>query len=328
MNSQVARHHYVVNATSTSGLGNLTASIIGDLPIPPIDPNSQKIIADFLDCETARLDQMLEKKQRLVALLGYKFESELARSVTIGRREQIPLSASTYAWEPPHPVHWREMPNRMIFRQKKRPVGSSHGDYPLLSLSKEGAIPRDVESGKGKFPSDFETYQAVMPGNIVLCLFDIDETPRTVGLSEHAGMVTGAYDVVEVLTTALPEFSYYRLLYLDYGKRLKPFYTGLRKVVRMPTFMGIRTPLPPLEEQRQIVDYLNATRDSLLDVERKTRDSIDRLREFRSALITAAVSGQLDVATWGKRGTIDRRLDKVEAQMAGAAPPKLTQAQA
>jgi type I restriction enzyme S subunit len=50
--------------------------------------------------------------------------------------------------------------------------------------------------------------------------------------------------------------------------------------------------------------------------------SIERLRELRTALITAAVTGQIDVATWGKRGTTDRRLDAIEADMAAAEPER------
>jgi type I restriction enzyme S subunit len=58
----------------------------------------------------------------------------------------------------------------------------------------------------------------------------------------------------------------------------------------------------------------------------KIQISLERLKEHRTALITAAVSGQIDVATWGKRGTTDRRLDNIEAEMAAAALPELKQA--
>lgn len=67
-----------------------------------------------------------------------------------------------------------------------------------MSLTTKGVIIRDVESGKGKFPKDFDTYQIVQRGELVFCLFDIDETPRTVGIVETGGMVTGAYTVLRV----------------------------------------------------------------------------------------------------------------------------------
>ena len=77
-------------------------------------------------------------------------------------------------------------------------VGGECRKYPLLSLTKGGVILRDVESGKGKFPKDFESYKIVKPGNIIFCLFDVDETPRTVGLSKYEGMITGAYDIFQI----------------------------------------------------------------------------------------------------------------------------------
>ena len=73
----------------------------------------------------------------------------------------------------------------------------------------------------------------------------------------------------------------------------------------------IKFPMPPIEQQADlVVEYDKQKRwtDSTIE---KTESSIDRLREFRSALITAAVTGQIDVSTWGKKGTTDRRLDQI-----------------
>jgi type I restriction enzyme S subunit len=72
---------------------------------------------------------------------------------------------------------------------------------------------------------------------------------------------------------------------------------------------------PPLEEQNTLVE---ATRERLFLIESiasSIEASLNRLHEFRSALITAAVTGQIDVATWGKRSTTERRLDRIEEEM-------------
>ena len=73
--------------------------------------------------------------------------------------------------------------------------------------------------------------------------------------------------------------------------------------------------VPPHDEARRIADSIDSQIAMLAPVRGKTQDSIDRLREFRSALITAAVTGQIDVATWGKKGQTDRRLDQIEEAM-------------
>ena len=80
------------------------------------------------------------------------------------------------------PSHWEMKRNRAFLRPKFVSVGQDARNYSLLSLTTNGIILRDVESGKGKFPKDFDTYQVIDPNDIVFCLFDVDETPRTVGL--------------------------------------------------------------------------------------------------------------------------------------------------
>lgn len=89
------------------------------------------------------------------------------------------------------PAHWGLIPNRGLIRRRKVLVGKQHRRYRLLSLTKQGVIVRDTTSGKGKFSSDMGTSQEVRDGDLVFCLFDVPETPRTVGLSRYDGMITG-----------------------------------------------------------------------------------------------------------------------------------------
>ena len=93
-------------------------------------------------------------------------------------------------WLSEIPAHWDIVRNKNVFSEIKDTVGEDSASYTLLSLTLKGIIPRDLESGKGKFPKDFDTYKIVRKGNMAFCLFDIDETPRTVGLSEYDGMLT------------------------------------------------------------------------------------------------------------------------------------------
>jgi len=295
---------------------DLEHEALRNVPVMLPDRETQKAIADFLDRETARIDQLIEKKQRLLEVLIQKEESELSRLVTEGIDSSCNKKKSRYPWSPDIPAHWDEVPFGLLMRRTKTTVGRRSSEYPLLSLGKQGIVQRNINAGKGNFPKDFDTYQEVKPGQIILCLFDLDETPRTVGLSSRTGMVTGAYDVMTVEDHASAGYIYLYLLHLDHGKRLRPFYSGLRKVVRMPTFRAIRMPLPPASEQAAIVAEYNNLKERIVTLNKETRLSIDRLREYRAALITAAVTGQIDVTTWGKRGETDRRLDSIEEEMA------------
>jgi type I restriction enzyme S subunit len=192
------------------------------------------------------------------------------------------------------PEHWEAFPNRALFVHQKREVGAAWAQTELLSLTLRGVIPRDIESGDGKYPSDFSNYQIVKPGELVFCLFDMDETPRTVGLSSHFGMITSAYDVFECKPVILPRFVYYFYLHVDSGKRLRPFYTGLRKTVRTPTFLSVKTPLPPPSEQHAIASFLDretAKIDALIAEQQRL---IELLQEKRQAVISHAVTKGLN----------------------------------
>ena len=132
--------------------------------------------------------------------------------------------------------------------------------------------------------------------DLVFCLFDIDETPRTVGLVETEGMLTGAYTALKVnKEMALPEYIYNYYLCVDNVKALKPFYSGLRKTVRADKFLQIYMPLPSLEEQREIVEYINEKCDKINSLVSELESEISYLKEYKQRLIADCVTGQIKV---------------------------------
>ena len=187
------------------------------------------------------------------------------------------------------PANWTMHRNKVFLHESKDVVGNKSKDYTLLSLTLNGIIPRDVSSGKGKFPSDFGTYKIIRPNDIVFCLFDIDETPRTVGLSNLNGMLTGAYDVFHISGINSRYLLYYYLC-LDNVKALRPLYKGLRKTINIDTFLGTRMPVPPSAEQDQIVRYLDWQVSKINRLIAAKRKEIALLKEHRAAKINQAVT--------------------------------------
>lgn len=192
------------------------------------------------------------------------------------------------------PSHWRLLRNKAFMRITDEKVGKRK-DVTLLSLTKQGVIVRDLSEGKGKFPKDFDSYLVVRPDNLVFCLFDIDETPRTVGLVKNVGMLTGAYTNFEInKKVVLPEYAYYYYLQVDDVKGLRPYYTGLRKVVKINTFSQLRMPLPPLTEQQAIVSYLDIKCSKLDTLVGNKEKEITLLSEMKQRIIADAVTRGLN----------------------------------
>ncbi|EFK2333695.1 restriction endonuclease subunit S [Escherichia coli] len=192
------------------------------------------------------------------------------------------------------PASWSLLANKHIFRLKKKQVGKRSSEYDLLSLTLRGVIKRDMENPEGKFPAEFDTYQEVQCGDFIFCLFDVEETPRTVGLSPFNGMITGAYTVFELNDNFDNRFLYYFYMNLDAKKMLKPLYRGLRNTIPKDSFLSFKTFVPPHEQQTRIANFLDkkiALIDEAISIKEK---QISLLKERKQIIIQQAVTQGLD----------------------------------
>ena len=176
---------------------------------------------------------------------------------------------------------------------KKNQVGKKSSEYDLLSLTLRGIVIRNIEDG-GKFPAEFDTYQEVKNGDFVFCLFDVEETPRCVGLSDYNGMITGAYTVMEPNENFDRSFLYYFYLNLDADKRMKPLYTGLRNTISKDNFFAFKTFVPPLSEQTAIAHFLDDKTTKIDEAITIKEQQIQLLKERKQILIHKAVTRGLD----------------------------------
>lgn len=264
------------------------------VPLPP--RGEQDDIVRYLSHLDAQLSAFIRANQKHIELLLEMNQTFLHNAVTRGFDRTVSMVATGQPWSPEMPAHWTLTSNRSLLRRKKSVVGEDADSYRLLSLTKNGVVERDMENPEGKFPASFDSYQAVEPGEFVFCLFDVDETPRTVGLSRIDGMVTGAYDVFRSLDETASDFLYLYYLAMDNTKRLKSLYSGLRKVVPVERFLAVKTAIPPLPEREQLVNRV-------AEQDKRTQDAIVRLRreielayELRTRLVSDAVTGRMVMA--------------------------------
>lgn len=262
------------------------------LPVPSIQ--EQNRIVDYLIDKSSEIENLISKTEREIELLKELKQSVIAHAVTKGLNPNAKMKDSGIGWIGEIPEHWCFLRNKNIFSGHYEEVGD-RTDIPLLSLTTEGVIYRDTSTGKGKFPKDYEKYNVVYPDCIIFCLFDIDETPRTVGLCHNYGMITNAYDAFRINQNVLSRYITYYYLAVDNVKGLRPWYTGLRKVVQYNRFLQLKVPVPPLSEQQEIVEYIDYKTTQIDKMIVELTYKVEYLKQYKQRLIADVVTGKINV---------------------------------
>lgn len=188
------------------------------------------------------------------------------------------------------PTDWEITRMRSAVDMKKNQVGLDWDQYLLLSLTLQGVIPRDLENRMGKMPADFTTYQAVERDDLIFCLFDVEETPRTVGWVPERGMMTGAYTAATVRSSFHSKFVAYHYLSFDQRKAYRRFYAGLRNTIRAKDFYNIPLAYPSMAEQQAIASFLDHETADIDAFIGDQEELVVLLNERRAATITQAVT--------------------------------------
>lgn len=284
---------YIDSSTYGAKMPRANWLFIGNtsIPLPPL--SEQHAIVSYLDKKTAQIDRFISEATKEIEKLNELKQTQIAHLVTHGTNPDAPMKDSGIVWIGQIPEHWKKARYKDVLSIQDEKVGKRK-DLTLLSLTKQGVIIRDLAEMKGKFPKDFESYKVVHPDNIILCLFDVDETPRTVGLSHNEGMITGAYDVFSI-NNIDKEYFLYHYLSLDDRKAMKPLYKGLRKTIPLPRLMGEHIFIPPASEQKAIVSAINSLNNKIETLVSELTTQIDHLKELKQRIISDAVTGKIDV---------------------------------
>lgn len=276
-----------------STIQNIGADKYSQLLIPIASLSEQQTIVSYLDNKVSKIDKYISIAEKKIAALDELKQVTIADAVTHGINPNASMKDSGIPWIGMVPEHWTRARYKDIFNIEDEKVGKRN-DLTLLSLTKKGVIVRDLSEGKGKFPKDYESYKVVNPNNIILCLFDVDETPRTVGVSHNKGMITGAYDIFEIKNAKL-EFIYYLYLSIDDKKGFKSLYKGLRKVIPLPSLLSAYINLPPISEQNEIVAYIDRKVAQIDKMKAAELAQIEKLKEYKQRLISDVVTGKVKV---------------------------------
>lgn len=281
----------------------------------------QTAIADFLDRETARIDQLIDKKQRQISRLDEEFRSFITASVTGGNSSGNTRS-TPHPWLPRIPGQWiatrlKFLCQRIVDCLHETPEHTDSGEYPSIRTADVERGRLLIDSAKRVSASEYaHRIQRLEPaeGDVLytregerfgLAALVPRSTPLCLGQRMMMFRVNKLVWPAYLMWSLNGEFAYQYLKQSTAGATSP--HLNIFDIRNVPIF------LPPLSEQQQIVSQIDGRAQRQWHAAEVIRNSIDRLFELRASLITAAVTGDLDMATWTKRGMTERNTDAIEA---------------
>ena len=203
------------------------------------------------------------------------------------------MKESGIEWVGSIPDTWDVIPNKYIMHKEKNLCEKWTGE-DVMSLTMNGVIVRDLQNPTGKMPATFDGYQYIEDGDLLMCLFDIDVTPRCIGKVTHNGVTSPAYSNFKTHDNASRDYYYYYYLMVDNTKELLHLAKNLRHSFTEEQLGSLKVPMPPLTEQQIIADYLDEKCSKIDDIIAEVNASIEEYKKLKQAVIFEAVTKGLD----------------------------------
>ena len=202
------------------------------------------------------------------------------------------MKPSSMEWVGDIPTSWKVIPNKYLMHKKKEICPVYNGE-DILSLTMKGVIVRDLDAG-GKMPASFDGYQRLESGNLLMCLFDIDVTPRCIGLIKQTGLSSPAYSQFVLCDDANAAYYCYYYTMLDNDKTLLHLAKNLRHSLTEDQLGAIPVIVPPMDEQKRIADFLDAKCAEIDVLTADIQTQIDTLEQYKRSVITETVTKGLN----------------------------------
>lgn len=277
---------------------NLNTETVGAITIglPPLD--EQETIAQFLDHKTKQIDDLIAKKETLIEKLDEKRTALISHAVTKGLNPSVPMKDSGIEWLGEIPKYWKRIPFRWCCYITEGQVDPTQPNFKVLPLiapnhiesqtgkliAKESAEDQGAISGKYFYKSGTLLYSKIRPALVKACISDED------------GLCSADMYPIKTADNLSNEFMLYQILSKNFTQLaiLVSDRVAMPKVNR-ETLGGFPIIVPPLKEQQKITEYLDKKTAVIDQQKAKIKEAIERLKEYRTALITNAVTGKIDV---------------------------------
>lgn len=261
--------------------------------VPPV--KEQEDVIRFLVEAVGQMDSAISSQERMIELLKERRSAIITQAVTKGLDPKAKMKDSGIPWLGQVPANW-EVKKLTHTAVESGTKNAGMVEENLLSLSYGQIIRKDIDSNEGLLPASFEGYQIVEKGDTVLRLTDLqnDQKSLRAGFVSERGIITSAYCAVRP-TAVSGRWLFNALRAADL---LKVFYSmggGVRQSLDFESIKRIEIPIPSREEQLAIDAYLIAEESRIRSAISSQERMIELLKERRSAVISQAVTGQIDV---------------------------------
>jgi type I restriction enzyme S subunit len=301
-----ATRQEIINLSSGGGQPNVNQEKIASLKVSCPNYNLQTTIANFLDHETAKIDTLIEKQQQLIKLLKEKRQAVISHAVTKGLNPVAKLRDSGIEWLGEVPEHWivagfKKYLNSIVDYRGKTPEKHDSGVFLVTARNiKSGAINYDASQeyiseddyesvmcrGKPKIGDLLFTTEAPLGEVASVDREDIALAQRVIKFDGQPGILNNFY-------------LKYLIMSMQFQQSLMMFSSGSTAPgIKAERFVYLRSLIPPLSEQLEIVDYIESVAKKIDNLIVKAIDGIEIMQERRTALISAAVTGKIDVRGW------------------------------
>lgn len=261
-------------------------------------PEEQRAIAAFLDEKCAKVDEAVRIKEEQIALLRERRQILIQQAVTRGLNPAAPMKDSGIDWIGQIPAHWDVENPKWLFNHRKE--RARKGEPQLAATQKYGVIPQsdfmDLEGRRiTQVFLDFDILKHVEAGDFVMSMRSFQ---GGLEYSEYTGCVSSAYVALEPGPRIFAPFFKYLFKSARYIEALQATSNLVRdgQALRFDNFAMVTLPVVPVEEQRAIAEYLDgelAKSDEGIAIK---EEQIAALKEYKTSLINAAVTGKIKVA--------------------------------
>lgn len=309
----LSREFIEVVDSSTYGAKMPRASwdFIGMLKIPVPDISLSKQIASFLDYETAKIDALIEKQQQLIALLGEKRQAVISHAVTKGLNPDAPMRDSGVEWLGEVPEHWKFGPLKRfwpVIDCKHVTVPFYDEGFPVASVMEVRTFELDLSRVLKTDEANYELLKSggrePQQGDVIYC-----RNTANTGTSAYVGTDEPICIGQDVVLIKSREQNGRYLNYILHGPemaaQLSQYMVGSTfKRINVADIRELIVTCPPRTEQDKLVEHLDEKASQFDGLMRNAYEMVETLQERRTALISAAVTGKIDVRRW-KRPSAD-----------------------